>query len=556
MAEAKRTKRFLQNPLTRIFNGGSNGSGKTGRPAARLLTGAALAFALATGTMHTAAAQENHPAATAASAGLSAYSQHVGTLNKTFGKLPGHVPIVMLDRDIINNMLARRGKPADDVPALTDAIVDYVRDVSGIEIKKLAGDDVARLYPAKSGTALHYTHALDPKRVSAGNDVCIVMARDPDRSRQSGMYQKMLFTPEVYGETLFNAGLKPLMSREEIVNLVDYHELSHCMDKTYAPMAEDYASLEDPSTLPHIVHKAEAFAEINALFLMARDGYDTSIAERRADMRAAYSLIAGPHIARRPENPKQGYLTPSHFGAIYSFDKAMRAAGDKISELGVDRLQDMSVDEINALSQTVVEEHTLSEDEFDAIHTHHISRMHYSVVSEFAEDPDEPPHWQTRKAILDAYMQHGLAALERVINTDRLDAPLGEAIPEYNISPPLNPYQPQTWEAAFDGPEHLLAEINAAYLDIKKAMAETGHDQDGLFSAVAGLRDDLRSRLDNATGDEDKAVRRKLAVMHAAAATLSLELADGTYTPALEAPAQPAFRKSAALGTPRPGMRA
>ena len=260
-------------------------------------------------------------------------------------------------------------------------------------------------------------------------------------------------------------------------------------------------------------------------------------------MRAVYSYMVGPYIGRIMGIPRGGAIDAGYYGAIYSFARAVRAAGDTMEEMGVDKLRAMSMDELIELAYDIVDQHALSEEEFSAITTHHGSALHREIVEKYAKE-DDNPYWKERKALIDAYEARSLPALKRVINIAGLDRPIEEVIPEYAVSPmPEDMNAPRPWEAPFLGQDHVKLEVAVAYTDLHLLMDQKyGNDLEGLIKAVTKLRDVLRPPLEVSGGEVDRAVRRRLAVLYQATAIVAHELQSQEEKPD---PAQQAKRKIA-----------
>ncbi len=126
-----------------------------------------------------------------------------------------------------------------------------------------------------------------------------------------------------------------------------YHELSHCLDEKYFPQTFEH---EDA----HLVHQAEAFAEVNAYFMLKMQGRELS--DLRAKMRSTYSHFAGSYFAK---NPQLGMGHPYFVaaGAIYHLGPILlEAAAFHPSE-----------EESERMSQSVVDQHTTDFRGFTAI---------------------------------------------------------------------------------------------------------------------------------------------------------------------------------------------
>jgi hypothetical protein len=153
--------------------------------------------------------------------------------------------------------------------------------------------------------------------------------------------------------------LQALMSQEELQLFSLYHELSHCLDRNYLP------SIFEDEVVPHNVHLAESFAEVNALILLNQRHGFKKLAAPRSLLRTVYSKYYGPAIAHNVSNPFLGAVNKAG-GSVYFLSPALLGAQQELDKNSA-QIAVMNLEQTLELSKMLVEQHAISKFSFDAL---------------------------------------------------------------------------------------------------------------------------------------------------------------------------------------------
>lgn len=135
-----------------------------------------------------------------------------------------------------------------------------------------------------------------------------------------------------------------------------YHEISHCMDRTYLPRA--YQGEPDP----HSVHMAESFAEANALILLAQRKQVRGWGKGRALLRGIYSKVLGPYLAKQGASGDN--VLKEYGGSIYFLNRSIEATEKKLAQDYLPK----NLEETLVLSTQITEQSALPSRSFRALH--------------------------------------------------------------------------------------------------------------------------------------------------------------------------------------------
>lgn len=219
-------------------------------------------------------------------------------------------PILIFNRDEMiffftkNNLLGEEKKEAR-----RDFIQNYIREKTGVELEKIDASSIDIYLTDAPDSALALPFETKDKKGNPTYKFCGVFPIPPNGNQQLEIERITgINVPDAYGDYTYKR-LSKKMTLKELYLFSLYHEVGHCLDKTFMP--EGYKSYGTPAA--HTVHLSEAFAETFALLVLAKR-LDRDIGQRRAFLRALYSNFIGPYLSM---NPGMGDENRSSGGAIY-----------------------------------------------------------------------------------------------------------------------------------------------------------------------------------------------------------------------------------------------
>jgi hypothetical protein len=279
----------------------------------------------------------------------------IAQLNKDFNGVLGY-PILLIDTEDFQKTLASKNLAGTDNRSLLARELTIYSRARGIPMEP---QDASQLTSSLNGAASAMPFYTDPSRRTQMR-YCVVLSSANSPSHldevkriigadgQEGIYkgfdiQKLL----------------PLMSQEDLQLFSLYHELSHCLDRTYLP------SIFEDEVVPHNVHLAESFAEVNALLLLNQRHGVKKLGAPRSILRTIYSKYYGPAIAHNVDNPFLGTVNKAG-GSVYFLSPALLGAQQELDKNGA-QIAAMNLEQTLALSKMLVEQHAISKFSFEAL---------------------------------------------------------------------------------------------------------------------------------------------------------------------------------------------
>jgi hypothetical protein len=188
---------------------------------------------------------------------------------------------------------------------------------------------------------------------------CAVFANAPNGNarieieRLTGLENKKIYQNKKYDQL----SLKEDFAVMYLFSL--YHEMSHCLDKTFLPKI--YKNYE---ISPHDIHKSESFAEVFAYLHLAKT-LDFNIAKARILYRTIYARVVGEYFA---QNPSVAFGDPNILaaGGTYFLTPVLVQAYSLISSHKVDLIK-ISDNELNQLAEEIIDDYSLDFRSFTAI---------------------------------------------------------------------------------------------------------------------------------------------------------------------------------------------
>lgn len=241
------------------------------------------------------------------------------TQEKYANAYTGH-PIIIFNQDVLEYRYAKKklfGTGKEKEIARAHVVQEYVKETIGLDI---ALNHAISLEPytsvlKKGAYALPLKESSDQK----GYLLCAVFPASANSNKRLDTTRILgLDTPGVHEDKVYER-LREKLSFKELQLFSLYHELGHCMDKTFMPKNYGYYQPES-----HDIHLSESFAEVMGLFLLEREGIkDTG--RTRAILRNYYSRVMGGWFVHQTDllfaNP---YIRDT--GAIYYLSPSLLRA--------------------------------------------------------------------------------------------------------------------------------------------------------------------------------------------------------------------------------------
>lgn len=289
-------------------------------------------------------------------AARSRHSLYIEGLQKEFGRLPGHLPLVILDHDELERCqgyLAVSTTMTGKFMAYVAAVAQAVRQTGGID---LSTEDVQGRAMAMLDNKVSAETFFDDKKNAV---LMVLVPSNPDVS----IYD----TLRDFSETDFNRKgydfLQDMFRSQKVISVgtfrlwADAHEIVHALDRHYQLeiwRAEGFEAL-------WLRHKAEMYADVASILYMAARGetQDADFARTIADLRTVNTLSDNSRNA-------DDRLALNQLGAVYHTAPGLRSAANYISGAGED-IKGMTIEEIMDAAQGIVEDSAFSREEMKAV---------------------------------------------------------------------------------------------------------------------------------------------------------------------------------------------
>lgn len=256
-------------------------------------------------------------------------------------------PILIMDIDEISFRYLQKnayGLSKEKEVERAHILIEYVEEKIGVELTlaESIGLEPYTTVLKESAVALPVLGRDYKKRIDY--EACVVFPASPNSNKRLETHRILqLDTPGAY-ENVNYEGLQETLEYNELKLFSLYHELGHCMDRTFMP--EMYTSYEPD---PHDIHLAESFAEVFGLMIMEMEGYKGT-ALKRALFRNMYSVEMGKWFVANPQN---GFGNPLYKagGAIYYLVPALLEARKRLEKRkgplvvsNLDEIKDVAAD--------------------------------------------------------------------------------------------------------------------------------------------------------------------------------------------------------------------
>lgn len=282
--------------------------------------------------------------------------REIQRLQQTYKHVKNY-PIVIFDRDEINwRFLQSKTLDPKQSKQRSEIVKQYIEETVGLQLTDEEVDSLTeRLY---NGTqAALSTPVLDHSNVFESRyKMCAVFpASFNSNQRLENERLTGLHTQEAYPGRHYEQ-LQYKMSYKELALFSLYHELSHCLDETFAPQLQ--INYDDA----HTAHQSESFAEVMALFLMAQDGY-SDVSEKRRVLRTLFSRHMGQYMK---DNAIGFDPNVKKAGPVYYLEPVLRLGTETINK-HKGAFSKISLPELMSQAKSIVDQHALAARVFAAI---------------------------------------------------------------------------------------------------------------------------------------------------------------------------------------------
>lgn len=329
--------------------------------------------------------------------------------------------------------------------------------------------------------------------------VCLVFGGRGELDGQTAVEDFIDVSRVLHGDELADADIQMYPDAEQFKEFVTYHEIGHCMDDYFLANMGQAQTLGDYLAL---YHRAETFADVFGVLMMARDEGVTDIAEIIANKRLANMALSGP-FQTAWSNPN----SITHYASyIYATHDSVRAAQDYLDQNGVAGLQNMSYQDIAKLAQDITAKNALDDKEVDA--------LLYLFAMEFDTGLWDRMRGQVK--FVDERYQQALelkakmeAALRNIFDLSHI--PAGQSVLDgipFNADPAA-----VFKEAQAEQPDANILEARALALS-QELLLKTGHNPtiERLIDVFSELKDEWRETLSNGSAAEREKAMQSLQV--------------------------------------------
>lgn len=279
--------------------------------------------------------------------------QEINTLNQEFGRSMGY-PIVVLNKEHITYYI-EQNQPKNEAEQV-ELLRAYVLHKHRVEMSKSEGSNLLPYITLLKESAVAMPF-FEKDQIKS----CYVM---PSFNKNTHLQEVQRILGHDPAQNIYNgfnfSKAQSWLSHDELKLYSLYHELSHCFDKVYLKEA-------NVSGEPHSIHQGEVFAEVNAMFLLAKKKSLFNLGFGRAMLRGTYSKYMGPFLANQP--PSMAGEAYNKGGSIYFLSLPLLKA-QQIVDSNSFRSRNISVNEMIDMSHTIVRFNSLPSRSFHALYTY------------------------------------------------------------------------------------------------------------------------------------------------------------------------------------------
>ncbi|WP_372655657.1 hypothetical protein [Halobacteriovorax sp.] len=306
---------------------------------------------------------------------LSSYgfntTPEIERLNKEFNQGQEY-PILIFDKDIIRNKLT------DSKPKNLKIIKDYILEKFNIKLEKFDSETILDYH-----TVLNNSASALPFKDSRTNKYrfCAVFPSGANLEHKDEVKRILGITDNInpYPEQTVEKVMK-LMTLKELKLISLYHELSHCLDKTYIPI------LSMPNS--HNIHMAESFAESMSLLFVTKRFKFKNIALRRSVLRGLYTKYMGKHIIN-DEDTIVMHPSAKEMGVVYYLSPTLLSINSVLSSYKF-RINNYSTKELGEMALKNTTNYAFDSRTFAAI-VNYLKNGEQESISEYLRLTESAP---------------------------------------------------------------------------------------------------------------------------------------------------------------------
>lgn len=412
------------------------------------------------------------------------HSERVMDLQELFNNAVHDRTLVFIDRDWFQINFSNNSNDA-----YTNARIfsEYIEERTGKEI------DPAILAPfvryLATGAGVTFPMGEVPTMDGDTINLNIVIGHWDDKDAETSMREFMNLHGSIVGP-LANDDLQLEMSLEDLKKFIDYHESGHAMDDWYVHQASEALT---PNDYLFLRHKAEVFAEVFSLYMMAREGNIDHV-EALKNMRIIAGATGGP-LSVQGRSPAD----PSAYGAYsYMLHRAIQGAFDRISQMDPSDLQNLSVQEIQQLSHQITEQYAF-DDEISMQAITYLFRNNYDLTELEANRHQSAEQQQIYDRALEIKQEFG-EAFDAMFDLSNHRLTADNVMDNLPLMIPQQSGWPQ-------GPDR-QAIVSALNELIQEAGGPANITVDSMIEAISERKDELRTILEDGTNDAQMAAAR------------------------------------------------
>ena len=313
------------------------------------------------------------------------HSEMVSYVQRNYADTFQDYPILIFDIDELEKrflMADAFGDEDEKEKKRSGIIAEYVKEKTGVELSFQESSSIEP-YAAilkNSAYAVPIKESYGSKTIS----FCAVFPASPNANQRLEVERLMAYqsSPKNYENADF-FHLKEKMTFQEMQYFSMFHEVAHCMDRTFFPAA---LSRYEPSA--YDIHQSESFAESMALIFMEREGM-SGTGLKRVWLRNLASNKMGPWYY---ENSHLAYgdILFQQFGAIYWLVPSLLGANEYVLEKS-EETKVKSVDELLSVGIDLVNKLSYSHRSFHAVYQYQIKGD--EVISLYEEWLEKSPEF-------------------------------------------------------------------------------------------------------------------------------------------------------------------
>ncbi len=419
------------------------------------------------------------------------HSQDLRTIQDRFNRAVTDREILLMDHDWIQINRAV-SDVREDLDFRDRYLIEYLSRRGRVHINN------EFFYPV-SDDYLKAPHAqfVNIAPADGGKDfkLCIVYGEQGEKDGKTAIKNFMDLSRTIHGPDIGTATIQNVPNAAHWKKFISYHEIGHCMDDWYMP---SITKAENTKEYLASYHRAETFADVYSVLLMAREEGITDIARSMTNVRLAIAALSGPFQTTWKDPDKIGY----HAGYIYATQRSIRATQDYIDRNGTKDLYEMSYKDIAKMAHDIVDKNALNNLEAETLMSMFFMKYNMDIWEKMKDDvPFITEHYP--------YALELQAKMERALRSvlDLSHIPEDQSVLELLTFPgsPDAYAQERRGEVDYEG-------LDARAKTLAKTLASQSPTVEILIKTFTENKDAWRKTLSNGTDAEKKEAMDNLTV--------------------------------------------